>query len=78
MNWTNIEIDQLKPFCLFDVYKYEDLKEAFSWKKTRLLLKKDHRQKDVKFNFLDYQLQFLKAYHFIKLNEEGYNENIQR
>ena len=26
-----------------------------------------------KFNFLDYQLQFFKAYQFLELNEEGVN-----
>ena len=31
----------------------------------------------LKSNFLDYHLQFIKAYQFIKLNEERFNENIQ-
>ena len=52
------------------ISKEEELKEAFSWKNTQALLKKDHQQKGTKFNFLDYQLQFIKAYQFVKLNEE--------
>ena len=68
MNWENIEIDHVKPICLFDVSDDEQLKEAFSWKNTQPLLKQDHRQKGTKFNFLDYQLQFIKAYEFLKLN----------
>ena len=76
MNWSNIEIDHVKPICMFDVTKDYELKEAFSWKNTQPLLKQDHRQKGIKFNFLDYQLQFIKAYQFIKLNEERFNENI--
>ena len=76
MNWTNIENDHVKPICLFNVSKDEEVKEAFSWKNTQPLLKKDHRQKGVKFIFLDYQLQFVKAYQFIKLNEEGYKQKI--
>ena len=76
MNWENIEIDHVKPICLFDVSKDEELKEAFSWKNTQPLLKHINHQKGTKFNFLDYQLQFIKAYQFIKLNEEGFNENI--
>ena len=76
MNWSNIEIDHVKPICMFDVTKDEQLKEAFSWKNTQPLLKKDHQLKGTKFNFLDYQLQFIKAYQFIKLNEERFNENI--
>ena len=29
MTWDNIEIDHVKPICLFDVSKDEKLKEAF-------------------------------------------------
>ena len=76
VNWTNIELDQIKPICMFDVSKDEELREALNWKNTQLLLKEVHQQKWIKFNFLDYQLQFIKAYQFIKLNEEGFNENI--
>ena len=68
MTWDNIEIDHVKPIYMFDVSDDEQLKEAFSWKNTQPLLKHDHRQKGIKFNFLDYQLQFIKAYQFIKLN----------
>ena len=76
MTWNNIEIDHVKPICLFDVTKHEELKEAFNWKNTQPLLKEVHSHKGIKFNFSDYQLQFIKAYQFIKLNEERFNENI--
>ena len=73
MNWSNIEIDHVKPICLFDVSKDEELREAFYWKITQPLLNHDHQRKGVKYNFLDYQLQFIKAYQFIKLNgQEGF------
>ena len=59
---------------MFDVTKDDELKEAFCWKNTRPLLKHIHHQKGTKFNFLDYRLQFIKAYQFIKLNgQEGLN-----
>ena len=76
MNWSNIEIDHVKPICLFDVSKDVELREAFSWQNTQPLLKHDHQKKGIKFNFLDYQLQFIKAYQFLKINEEGFKENI--
>ena len=76
MTWNNIQIDHVKPICLFDVTKDEELKEAFNWKNTQPLLKEVHSLKGNKFNFLDYQLQFMKAYQFIKLNEERFNEII--
>ena len=68
MNWGNIEIDHVKPICLFDITKDDELREAFNWKNTQPLLKEVHKQKGIKFNFLDYQLQFIKAYQFLKLN----------
>ena len=68
MNWENIEIDHVKPICLFDVTEDDEAKEAFCWKSTQPLLNQDHQKKCTKFNFLDYQLQFIKAYQFIKLN----------
>ena len=76
MNWSNIEIDHVKPICMFDVSDDGQLNEAFSWKNTQPLLKEVHSQKGIKFNLLDYQLQFIRAYKFIKLNEERFNENI--
>ena len=59
------EIDHVKAICLFDVSKDEELREAFIWKNTQPLLKEVQR-KEIRFNFLDYQLQFIKAYQLIK------------
>ena len=53
MNWDNIEIDQVKPIFMFDSSKDEELKEIFSWKNTKPLLKEVHSQKGIKFYFLD-------------------------
>ena len=78
INWSNIEIDQENAVCLFDVSKDEELREAISWKETQPLLNQDHQKKGTKFNFLDYQLQFIRAYQFIKRNEEGNNEVFHR
>ena len=56
----------------------KELKLAFNWKKTQPLLEEVHSQKGIKFNFLDYQLQFIKAYQFLKLKEEGHNEDFHQ
>ena len=75
MNWFNIEIDDVKLIYMIDVSKDEELGEAFCWKITQLLLIKDHQLKGTNFYFLDYHLQFIKAYQFLKLNgQEGLNE----
>ena len=76
MKWSNIEIDQVKPICLFDVSRDEELKEALSWKNTQPLLKHDHQLKGKKLNFLDHQLQFIRTYQFLKINEERLNEDL--
>ena len=60
MNWLNIEIDHVRPICMFDVSDDEQLKEAFNWRNTQLLLRKNHLHKGTKFNLLDYQLHFIK------------------
>ena len=73
-NWQNIETDRVKAICLIVISKDEELKDAFCWKIAQPLLKHDHQLKGTKFNFLDYQLQPVKAYKFLKLNEEeGFN-----
>ena len=44
--------------------------EAFNWRNTKPLLKEDNLRKGSKYNELDYRLQFIKAYQFIKINEQ--------
>ena len=71
MNWSNTEIDVVKPICMFNVSKDEELPECSNWKKTQPLLKEIIQQKGKNFKLLDYQLHFIKDYQFLKLNEEG-------
>ena len=59
---------------MFDVTDDAQLREAFSWKNTQPLLKRVRHQKGITFNCLYYQLQFIKAYQFLKLKgQEGLN-----
>ena len=37
MNWSNIEIDHVKPISSFDISDDEQLKEAFNWRNAQLL-----------------------------------------
>ena len=66
LSWSNMEIDHVKAICLIDVSKDEELREAFNWKDTPPLLKEVHQHKGIRFNYLGYQLQFIKAYQFFK------------
>ena len=47
MNWSNTGVDHVMPFCLFDVSKDEQLKEAFNWRNTQPLLKKFISKKEL-------------------------------
>ena len=76
MNWSNIEIDHAEPICMFNVSDDEELNFAFNWKNTQPLLEGVHSEQGVKFNFLDCQLNFVKACQFLKLNEESVNHDI--
>ena len=44
-NWNIIEIDHVKPFCMFDVSKEGEVEEAFCWKNTQPILKPIIRRK---------------------------------
>ena len=35
LNWTTIELEHVKPICMFDVSKDEDLKQAYNWQNTQ-------------------------------------------
>ena len=77
MKWFFIEIDHVKPICMIDVSKDEKSREAFSWKNTQPLLKEVHSQKSIEFSFLDLQLQFIRAYQYLELNDQkGLNEDL--
>ena len=73
MNCSNIDIHHVTPISSFDISDDEQLEEASNGKSTQPLLKEVHSQKGTKFNFLDYQLQFIIAYQFLQLNEERHN-----
>ena len=73
MTWDNVEIDHVRPISSFDISDDEQLKEAFNWRNTQPFLKEIRQKKNIKYNFLDYRLQFIKSYQFLKINEEGLN-----
>ena len=37
-NWCNIEIDHVKPVCMFDLSNNNELKEASNWKNIQSVL----------------------------------------
>ena len=73
MNWSNTEVDHVKPICMFDLSDNEQLKGAFNWRNTQPLIKENLKQKGIKYNFLEYRLKFLRYYQFLKLNEQRPN-----
>ena len=69
MNWKDIDIDHARHTPSIDISNDRELKESFNWKNTQPPLKQIGHKKGTKSNFSDYRLTFVKAYHFIKLNE---------
>ena len=70
LKWGNIEIDHVKPICMFDVSKDKKIERSVLLEKYSTTLKKDHQQKRTKLNILDYQLQFIEVHQFLNLHEE--------
>ena len=71
MNWSNIEIDLVKAIVCLMYLKMKNKKRHSPGKilkpySSMINTLKEH-------NFLDYQLHFIKAYQFPKLNENGPN-----
>ena len=59
----------------FDVYNSGEKKQHFNWKNTQPLQKDFYFQKGTELRFFDYQLELVEAYQFIKINEDGSNED---
>ena len=78
MNWLNMEIDHVKPFCLFDVSKDEELHETIGWVNTESLLTEVQSRKKNKLDWLKYRFRFIRAYQIDKISEEGLNWNSHR
>ena len=64
-----IEKHNVKPTSSFDKFSNNETKEAFHGTNTRPLSKENHHQKGKKCSFLDYRLQFIRAYQILKLNK---------
>ena len=54
MNLFNIGIDHVKPNCMFDTSKDEELRESFTWKNLQPQLKKVHSQKVIKYKYSNF------------------------
>ena len=78
MNWLNTEIDHVKPIPSVDVSKDEQLREAINWTNRQPQMKKNYQHEGAKIDFLEYRLQLMKAYQFIKLNKEGLIKDFHR
>ena len=56
VNWSKIEVENVRPICLCDISKNEKLKNLFNWINTQPLLEENHQQKGTNYNFLEYRL----------------------
>ena len=68
--FSNIEIDHVKPISSFDVSTDDIIEKSFQLDKYATFIKKVHLYQGITFDFLDYRLQFMKIYQFLKLNDQ--------
>ena len=75
MTWNSIDINHVKPISSYDVSNDKGLRKTCKWIDSQPLLKQVRQPKGTKFDFLTCRSQFIKAYQFLRLKEEGFNEN---
>ena len=56
MNWSNIENDQVKPVCLFELSSDEGLQEAFKRINTQPIIKQIHQREGTNEIYMFFQI----------------------
>ena len=69
------QIDRCLAVVSFNLLDDNDMKKCFNWVNLRPMYVKDINIEGDKIDIRLYLLQEIKAYQFIKLNEERFNEN---
>ena len=71
------KIDHCLSIASFNLLDEDDMKKCFNWVNLRPMDPSENKLKGSKIDHRLYLLQQIKAYQFLKLNEEeGLNENI--
>ena len=68
-----LQIDHCIPIASFNLLDENDVKKCFDWINLRPMYSTKNKLKNVKIDYLLYLLQEVKAYQFMKINEEGLN-----
>ena len=70
------QIDHCLSIASCDLSDENDKKKCFNWVNLRPIYSTENNLKGSKIDYRLYLLQQIKAYQFIKLNEERFNKNI--
>ena len=70
------QIDHCLTITYFNLLDEKEMKKCFNWIILRPMYIKDNIIKGDEIDMRMYLLQEIKAKYFLKLNEEGYNENL--
>ena len=70
------QIDHCIPIASFNLSDESDMKKCFNWINLRPMYSNENNSKNNKIDNRLYLLQEIKAKYFLKLNEEGYNEDL--
>ena len=70
------QIDHCLPIASFKILDEIDMKKGLNWVNLRPMYSNENISKKAKINYRLYLLQQIKAYQFLKINEEGLNKII--
>ena len=70
------QIDHCLPIASFNLLVENDMRKCFNWINLRPMYSNENNSKNIKIYYHLYLMQEIKAYQFIKLNEERFNEKI--
>ena len=70
------QIDHCLPIVSFNLLDENDMKKCFNWVNLWPMYSTENNSKNVKIDYHLYLMQEIKAYQFIRINEERFNENL--
>ena len=76
-NYSSVwQIYYCLPIASFNLLDENDMKKCFNWINHRPMFSIEKISNKAKIDYHPYLLQEVRAYHFLKINEEGNSENL--
>ena len=69
-------IDHCLPMASFNLLLEKEIKKCFNWINLRPMYTKENKSERAKIDIRLYLMQEIKAYQFLNVNEEGFNQDL--